>query len=336
MRKLIFFAAATAALFTGCLSSSNESISPYAPIQPGLYIHDGAWRQTNLTLDPIGVALRLEMLLSQAEFEGKDLNEVEVTIDKVAYKLKGDLLFGFGASIVNDGDGVYTVTYTGSEKGGVDNFYRKGSYVVDTHGVRLPEAVAEPWTVTLGDSGMQCWTVDSYGSRTEYALYSIGTVSIQPKDNVYEFVVDGFEASLLNYKNFSSDWDCNFKWQAAYTKSDEELKVDAKYDLRYALMNKAEFFLSGGGAGVTFSSYNGVDPAHMTYNVPVSSPLKWDTSTTKVYNMIMSGRETASLTSQADYNVADYPSPTVTVTRAWTDSRYTSVLVNYNGISIYL
>ena len=334
MHKLLLsVAVAAASILTGCVSSDSYE-NPYAPIMPGIQIHGAGWEQTNLALDPAGVALRLEMLLAQAEAEDKPINQLEGKYKGVSYNLKDGLLFGIGTTIASSGEGVYTITYTGNSKGALDYFYRRGCYVIDTHGVRLTEAVDTPWTIT--QDKMECWTTDSYGNRTQYDIYAWDAISIRRNGLVYEIVGSGFEASLLNYKNFTSDWDSNFKWQVELPeKSEDDLKIDQKYDLRYSLVAEGTFLLYGGGSGTVFSSFNGVNPASMTYNVSITSPLKWIPSKTQYYNQVVSGVETVTLTSPSDYNASDYPSPKVVVTRTLKD-QLVSTQVSYNGVSLFL
>ena len=62
--------AAAAAMLTGCLKSTDSS-SKFSPVAPGLDIYSCAGNQTQVALLPANSAIRLGMLLAEAEKQGK-------------------------------------------------------------------------------------------------------------------------------------------------------------------------------------------------------------------------------------------------------------------------
>lgn len=340
MRKFMLFAgAAVAALFTGCLDSGDDYTSPYDPIMPGIRIYNTAWTQTNLALDPIGVAIRLEMLLAEAEDTGTSIDELIGYYDGKTFLLKNQLLFGSGTTIRKSGEGVYEITYVGSEHPLLDMFLRRGTYVVDTKGVRLSDSQNDPWTVSIGGNGrMKCWTVNE-NTAMEYTIDGFSEMRIQKNgdDPYYGIVVKNFKSYLSTEAQFVSDWNGNFKWMA-------QVKEDVEGDqagrpvmspLSYLNLTDATFLLYGGAEGQVGFSFNDQTAAHMTYNVPLTAPLKWTPGMTAIYNQVVSGAENASIVSASDYDKEDFPSPMVSVRRSVKDNILTAQLT-YNGISMYL
>lgn len=337
---MLFAGVSLAALFTGCMNSGGDYTNPYDPIMPGVRIYNSAWTQTTLALDPVGVAIRLEMLLAEAQDTGKGIDELTGEYDGGMYRLKSQLLFGSGTSIVSAGNGVYEITYVGSELPRLDNFQRKGTYIVDTKGVRLSDSSqAEPWTVTIGGNGrMDCWTMVEQGSRIEYTIVDAGTVSISKNDAgpFYGIVVEHFKSYVMHESEFTSDWGGKFEWMPEIKqdgeKADERPMVSP---LSYLNLTNATFQLYGSAVGEVGSSFNGTTATHMSYNVPVTAPLKWSPANTMPYNLVIGGTESAAITSYSDYDKNEFPSPMVTVRRSVKDGMYRTQ-VTYNGTSMYL
>ncbi|MEG1623099.1 MAG: hypothetical protein RR330_07010 [Alistipes sp.] len=324
MRKLFLLAAILSVAFlSGCNDSNSTFHDPYDGVGAGITIYNAAYGQNDIALDPTAVAIRLEMLLAEAEKQQVDFSTVKVTYGKALVNAK-DLFFGTQTTIVKTTEGVYTITYNGSTPGRLDYYYRRGAYVVNTFNHRL-SADGQPWTVTLGQAGMVCWSVGPFGDKIEMQIQEMGATTITRQETRYSISFLNFKAYLANSRKYTSDWSGDFYFTTS---------VNAD-DLSYSAQQEAVFTLLGGARGASLYTLNNTTPLHLSYAISAANPLKWDPSKSSSFRLIVGGEETATLTSTADYNVADYPASSVTVTRTLND-KVVSIKVSYNGITIIL
>lgn len=301
MRKLLL-AAVAAALLSGCLKST-ETTSKLKPVAPGLEIYSCANTQTQMALLPAATAVRLAMLLAEAEKQDKTEDLDNVSIDGVRVKYA---LFGAETRITKTGDG-YRIVYSNSCGATNDRYRRSGTVTVRTDGVgQLAETEsAHRWIVKVED----VLTVNP--SAVEPLYIAGGTTSIYRTGDVYRIEVGGFEGYFT--REIPSNWNCEFDWRPA----------DAQ--LAYSACRGKESTLVGEGSGASFYMLNSLSvPTHMRYRVSDGRYL--------ASGYIASGTERGWLTSMADYDINRYPSSEVTVVWSYEGGRV-SYVVTYNGNS---
>ena len=86
MNKLIATIALAALAFTSCIKE-NDTWKEMLPVQPGMYIYQLATDQDKLAMRPANAALRLAMLLAEADKQGEDV--LSADLKEIVVK-KGD------------------------------------------------------------------------------------------------------------------------------------------------------------------------------------------------------------------------------------------------------
>lgn len=162
MRKfyLISLAAAAALSLTGCLKSEgNDLFKKLEPVRPGIAIYNAAHPQNVLSMQSADAALRLAMLLAEAEkqaaaaveqeqepgdpFDVEYLKKIQVSGANLQ-----NLLFGYNTELEKIASG-FRIRYNGS-KGSYDAYNRTGSYIVMTGDRQLAATDADNlWTVSI-------------------------------------------------------------------------------------------------------------------------------------------------------------------------------------------
>ena len=138
----MFVAAAAALMLTGCLKSEGDDLfKKLEPVRPGIAIYNAAHPQNMLSMQSADAALRLAMLMAEAEKQAAEAEEkgeepgnpldVEYLkkIEVSGSNLK-NLLFGYNTELEKIPAG-FRIIYNGS-KGSYDASNREGSSTVVT------------------------------------------------------------------------------------------------------------------------------------------------------------------------------------------------------------
>ena len=326
MRNLFYILAASAlALLAGCNSSNSNYVDPYASVRPGITIYNAAATQNRVALDPAAVAVRLAMLLDEAEEQQKDISEVSVSYKNSTYKLK-NLLFGAGVNIreADDAPGDYLITYRESALAPIDCYVRSGSYRVRTGGRPLTEATeAEPWVAEPAEP-VRLTTYSSYSSES-YLLQSGRVALWHARATSFGIRAENIKAHFAGYEQFRSDWSGDFTWSCST--HPETLSFTAHAEDTYTLWGSAE--------GETIYALNSANPTRMRYAASMSTPVEYRPSQTSNYLVITNGSERAELTSPLDYPAGEFPSPLVVVRRTLANKLITTEVL-YNGVTMQL
>lgn len=307
----------------GCnTDGSNNYTGAYDAVSGGISIYNSASTQHTLSLDAAGVAVRLAMLLDEAAAQDKSLEEVTIQTEYQEYRLK-DMLFGRGVTIQAE-QGDYLITYQGSTPASLDSFYRQGSYRVKTSGQALG-ATSEltPWVVT--PEGEVRIYLSATATGSQFSLKGGSTRLSAQGGGSYRIDLEGIKLSFEGYDQFSSNW--NGIWYFATSTTTG--------DLSYSNHDKDTFRLFGKSEGPSFYAFNNTSTTRMSFNSPELSPLCWRPAETGSHTLITTSEEVATLTHPADYPLALYPAPTVTIKRDYRDGKSTTQ-ITYNGVSMEL
>lgn len=318
MQKLLGWALAAALLIgVGCSTDTSYN-TEYTSVYPGITIFNSALVQNNVAMDGASVAIKLAMLLDEAAAQGSTIDQVTIISGEKSYLLK-PLLFGNGSTIrQEEATGDYLITYDLTTPGSIDNYYRRGTYRVQTGGNSLTATgLQTPWSVTPEGEMRLATGVSS--TSTNYLLYG-GTTQIYRQSNGdWAIRLSEVAASFAEYSQFTSSWSGNF----VLTCSTKE------GDWSYTNHASDTFSLQGTASGLTFYAFDSLSGLEMRYVSSSSDPASWQPSKTSSYTVVVSGTEEASITS-TNYSQTDYPSPTVTVVRVLEGSTIRTT-VKYNG-----
>ena len=107
MNKLIATIALAALAFTSCIKE-NDTWKEMLPVQPGMYIYQLATDQDKLAMRPANAALRLAMLLAEADKQGEDVLSAdlkEIVVKKGDASIKvWETLFGAHTKLERQGE----------------------------------------------------------------------------------------------------------------------------------------------------------------------------------------------------------------------------------------
>ncbi len=331
MKRFLTLLCFAAIALVSCDNSSKVDEN-YNKVKAGLDIYTVATATNSVSLDGAAVAFRLGVLLTEADYNDLDLKDgtdndwddlgtFNYPYNNKSYNIKY-FLFGSDTDteIKKAGD-VFTIKYglskdaaTAYSAGVLDDYFRKGEFVVNTHGVELGATDEQnPWTVTLGEEKVEY--ANSYLSSTAVKCVSVDIKVWADDFGHFRFSSSDYRASYTASSSIISDWD-----------SEAELYIDGYADLASLLGSTYEYSVLMGTGGVTLSGDTmelytaGVedDTAHED-----ADPLTY-TPSESLYTTI-SGTEIASFRGE-DYNQANYPSPSVEV--SWNKGKAT---VSYNG-----
>ena len=161
MNKLIATIALAALAFTSCIKE-NDTWKEMLPVQPGMYIYQLATDQDKLAMRPANAALRLAMLLAEADKQGEDVLSAdlkEIVVKKGDASIKvWETLFGAHTKLERQGED-YLITYS-DEAQLPDRFFMAGSVLVKTNGTKVlnQSSYSAPWTVEMQDLKVFAYT----------------------------------------------------------------------------------------------------------------------------------------------------------------------------------
>lgn len=307
MNKLFATIALAALAFTSCIKE-DSTYKDMLPVQPGRNIYQLTMNQNTITMRPANAAIRLAILLAEADKQGLDLATVELDKIKVGNALVQNNLFGSLTKIERQGDD-YLITY--SENAVLpDGLYMKGSVLVKTGGAKLLNEAQHnsPWEVEMKDLKVLAYSEN--GTTQTFHLTSGRTTLYYEEGGLYMIDVQAFQANIDNVEA-SSNWNGNFNLRAEDS------------SLAYSLCSGKDFKIEGEASGPTVYS------SEMTKSVGMSYELE-----DGVFRgtQIISGTQVCGFTSYFEYDTAAYPASTVTY--EWTyDSTANRIYqkIYYNG-----
>ncbi|WP_290541056.1 hypothetical protein [Alistipes sp.] len=314
MNKLIATIALAALAFTGCINE-NDTWKEMSPVQPGMYIYQLATNQDKLSMRPANAALRLAMVLAEAEKQGKDLASVDLTeivVKKGEVSVKvWDTLFGTNTKLERQ-NGDYLITYSG-ETQLPDGFFMRGSVLVKTNGAKvLNEAThSAPWTVEMRDLKV---IVPSDTGLQQAFNFDSGETSLYFDD------VDSYRIRLSMFRIHIDNVDAYSNWNGDYTLRAEDSS------LAYSLCAGKDFKVDGSASGPTVYSSELARSVQMGYEV-----------NNGVYRgiQIIGGTQECKFLSPLEYDTTQFPAASVTYEWMYDSSSNTvSRRISYNG-SIY-
>lgn len=310
MNKILVLLSLAALTFTGCLKGDG-GWQEYQQIAPGLNIYSSASSQNRLAFEQANMAMRLGVLLAEAELQGQtDLTKV--VVDKVNVKQK---LFGASSTIEKTAEGNYRITFNPNYKD-IDELARKGVLEIRTTGRAQLAATdaATPWTVAVGSEGFE-WSYTDTGSMTSTTqtiiLYDGGTTMVWNEAGTYTAQVYGVQT---NYKDVAirSNWSGHYK----------VTPVDAS--LAYSKCAGKLFDVTGNAHGPSMYAFGSSSMStEMTYALTGGKMLRRGT--------FLGGVEDCKLDNMFDYDTSLYPAPDVKV--EWTlsdDEKTLTQRVTYN------
>ncbi len=315
MNKFLGTLLLAALTFTSCLNEDDNDNS-YAKILPGMQIYDLATVQNSAAMQPANAAMRLAVLLAEAEKQrtaaGEEYEPTPLDELKVGDKKVQETLFGIGTQVeLLDNNTSYRVTYPSSVK--MFGFYFSGSLVVNTNGLPLGDTAADTaWSVDT-DEFVVISETGSYSRRNitfnggELLLYNSGsnyTVSASRMDLCY------------------AGSDIHSSWGGSY-----HLVPDGTLSLAYSDCGGKPFSVRCTMEGGSIHALNGTAATPMCYSLA-------DGSKYYLGGMLISGRVAAELTASGTYDALSFPSPRVTYTYDYNPKNNTfTVEIEYNGVT---
>lgn len=292
MNKLFATIALAALAFTSCIKENN-TWKEMRPVQPGIIIHSLTTNQDKLAMRPANAALRLAMLLAEAEKQGEDVLSADL---KEIVAKKGDAsvkvwetLFGAQTKLTRQGED-YLITYS-DEAQLPDGFFMTGSVLVKTNGAKLlnESSYSAPWTVEIQD-GLKMIAYSDTGIRQEFNFDSGATTLYFDGDDSYTIEASSFSMHIKDVDVYSN-------WNGRYTLRAEDSS------LAYSLCTGKDFKVDGSASGPTVYSLDQSQSTGMSYEL-----------TNGVYRgmQIISGTQECRFTSYLEYDTTAFPASTVT------------------------
>lgn len=270
--------------FSSCLSSSGSETDP---LSPGASIYNAGRVKNQLALVPTDVAIRLAILLHEADTQGTEPLEATYGSD---LKLV-DYLFP-GSETIEQENGVYTFTFPTEDV----FYYYSGKVIVDTGNKLLDDESADAfWQVTV--SGLKARVNNGYNSVI-YTYEDNAVTEIYPYSYYYHIDQRNFSLASSGDKMLAN-WSGGFDLQVA------DLSFNYNHTDGKGIN---EFTMSGsaGDAGLTWSMNN------VSFRGVTISSASGD----YIVGALQNGTITAKL--QGTYDTEVYPDPTVKV--EWTNN----------------
>jgi len=346
MKKfLAFIALGGMALLAGCLDKSNDNSSP---LDPGWFIYGAAKGQNDAALEPANVAMRLFILLREAQEREMDLSTANnttldtlqvTTPDGKAHNLKL-MLFGdtntYGSTITQTSPGVWKVSYPSYSNyyGGFtkyDTYLKEGDIYIDTQGSMLdvPGAV---WNIsTPAETSLNRFAVimptNGYTYEVVNTLSNYTIMTDESNSNVWTISADEVDSFDANTTDNSGNPANIANWSLGFTLTATPADDPSFFNRMYG----ATYTLYGDGGGASFMA--SVDYYNFGYHVTSDNPLLYRLScgTTPAPPKVVSGEEACRL--DVLQGTSSFPSNDVKVTFVETAPCTTTRTLSYIGLS---
>lgn len=291
MNKLFATIALAALAFTSCIKENN-TWKEMRPVQPGMYIYEMTTNQDKLAMRPANAALRLAILLAEAEKQGEDvlsadLKEIVVKKGDASVKV-WETLFGSHTKLERQGED-YLITYS-DEAQLPDGFFMTGSVLVKTNGAKVlnQSSYSAPWTVEMQD--LKVIAYSNTGLRSAFN-FDEGETTLY---------FDGADSYIIGASSFGihlDNVDASSNWTGRYTLRAEDSS------LAYSLCTGKDFKVEGGASGPTVYTSDVAQSVGMGYEL-----------TNGVYRgmQIISGTQECRFLSPLEYDTTAFPASTVT------------------------
>lgn len=311
MNKLIATIALAALAFTSCIKE-NDTWKEMLPVQPGMYIYQLATDQDKLAMRPANAALRLAMLLAEADKQGEDVLSAdlkEIVVKKGDASIKvWETLFGAHTKLERQGED-YLITYS-DEAQLPDRFFMAGSVLVKTNGTKVlnQSSYSAPWTVEMQDLKVFAYT--NTGLRSAFNFDGGETT-------LYFDGADSYIIGASSFRIHLDNVDASSNWTGRYTLRAEDSS------LAYSLCSGKDFKVEGGASGPTLYSSDMTQAVGMGYEL-----------TNGVYRgmQIISGTQECRFLSPLEYDTTKYPASSVTYEWSYDSSTNTVFQkIRYNG-----
>lgn len=311
MNKLIATIALAALAFTSCIKE-NDTWKEMLPVQPGMYIYQLATDQDKLAMRPANAALRLAMLLAEADKQGEDVLSAdlkEIVVKKGDASIKvWETLFGAHTKLERQGED-YLITYS-DEAQLPDGFFMAGSVLVKTNRTKVlnQSSYSAPWTVEMQDLKVFAYT--NTGLRQAFN-FDGGETSL------YFDGDDSYIIEASSSVSISIMWMRPPNWTGRYTLRAEDSS------LAYSLCSGKDFKVEGGASGPTLYSSDMTQAVGMGYEL-----------INGVYRgmQIISGTQECRFLSPLEYDTTQFPASSVTYEWSYDSSTNTVFQkIRYNG-----
>ncbi len=297
---------------TSCSEETNV-YEEWSQVYPGVDIYNRVITTNRIATDGVGVALKLAVLLEQAQLEnitltnGSDIawssmQNFTLPYNEVEYNLK-EFLFGEDqkSSIVKSGD-IYRVYFgvdsTFTSGYALDKLYRSGCYQIDTKGINLIETdSSNVWSITLAtDNGMQF--AESEQSSASIQSKSLNSAIWHDDNGVFSYYSTDYQAAYIIEDATYSLWNT---YGSLKCDNFTDLTTDNILDTKlYHTVDSSTQGITLTGKDITYAT-GGVN-----YDV---TPFVYQPFVTLLY--VIEGLEEAQF--DGEYNTEDYPSPYVMV-----------------------
>lgn len=313
MNKLIATIALAALAFTSCIKENNIW-EEMRPVQPGRHIYQLATNQDKLAMRPANAALRLAMLLAEADKQGEDVLSAdlkEIVVKKGDASIKvWETLFGAHTKLERQGED-YLITYS-DEAQLPDGFFMAGSVLVKTNGTKVlnQSSYSAPWTVEMQD--LKVFVYSDTGMRQAFNFDGGETTLYFDGDDSYIINASSFRIHLDNV-DASSNWSTI----KPYTLRAEDSS------LAYSLCSGKDFKVEGSASGPTLYSSDMTQAVGMGYEL-----------INGVYRgmQIISGTQECRFLSPLEYDTTQFPASSVTYEWSYDSSTNTVFQkIRYNG-----
>lgn len=284
------------AVLTSCLGGNSEP----DPLYPGWYLFSEASARNEIALLPVDVAIRVAMMLGEAEAQGLTPDDILDLKTTNGMMVKEDI-FTSSVSITRE-DTKFIVQVPAD-----NSLYYDGTIEVDTHGnYFFSDDESTPWTIST--SGLKIRVGNGYGNSVEYTYGDETEATISGGGSYYYINVQNVKLSAGNVYMLDG-------WHGDYT-------LTTAYGLAYnkAVDTDAEFEINGSGRdnGMAWSGTNAKYKGRKTNTTP-----------SYMRAALMSGSFTGQFTT-TDYDHDYFPSGVVKVEVKNNGAAYT---VEYNGLT---
>lgn len=284
----------TTLTFSGCWD--NDTLDEdYISVYPGLTLYVGATNTNEIALDGVSIGMRLGLLINEIEQSGEDLTITTTEGEEPAWDALGS--YSFSSVSVNrkklllgDDDevaiwrdatdeNIYYIKYGKTDDGldyhtqaWFDNLYRRGTFMIDTKGIKLEETTIEnPWAInaatgaiTYSSGSSVLYTANytcDYSSATEI-YFGILDETADEEDQVKGlfYSITAIAPSIYDSSDSDAYWTMNGSVEIVdYDVETDTFNIENTHDKRYYL----DIYGTGTPMGVPSMTFTTNTPIEM-------------------------------------------------------------------------